>query len=170
MALRLHRCISASVWGWWHREIEMSVQVIDVNLKGTFLVTQTAASLMKEQKLAGSIVNIASIVGRTGNIGQVRDHSETLKTSISLKFWVRNTLKESSGGCRQTTQRARRAWLGSPRQRPKSSASSASESMSSFQVLKCHTRKISMSMLMVLTAFCISDVKIAIFYLQVTGK
>merc|ERR1719242_2558415 len=39
-------------------------------LKGTFLVTQTAASLMKEQKLAGSIVNIASIVGRTGNIGQ----------------------------------------------------------------------------------------------------
>jgi len=45
-------------------------KVIDVNLKGTFLVTQTAASLMKEQKLAGSIVNIASIVGRTGNIGQ----------------------------------------------------------------------------------------------------
>ena len=87
----------------------MSVQVIDVNLKGTFLVTQTAASLMKEQKLAGSIVNIASIVGRTGNIGQVRDHSETLKTSISLKFWVRNTLKESSGGFRQTTQRARQA-------------------------------------------------------------
>merc|ERR1712133_214629 len=26
--------------------------------------------MMKEQKLAGSIVNIASIVGRTGNIGQ----------------------------------------------------------------------------------------------------
>merc|ERR1712080_469511 len=45
-------------------------QVIDVNLKGTFLVTQAAASLMKEQKLTGSIVNIASIVGRTGNIGQ----------------------------------------------------------------------------------------------------
>ena len=44
--------------------------MIDVNLKGTFLVTQTAASLMKEQKLAGSIVNIASIVGRTGNIGR----------------------------------------------------------------------------------------------------
>merc|ERR1712142_379627 len=45
-------------------------QVIDVNLKGTFLVTQTAASLMKEQQLPGSIVNIASIVGKTGNIGQ----------------------------------------------------------------------------------------------------
>ena len=46
-------------------------RVIDVNLKGTFLVTQAAASLMKEQKLPGSIVNIASIVGKTGNIGQV---------------------------------------------------------------------------------------------------
>jgi len=45
-------------------------RVIDVNLKGTFLVTQAGAALMKEQKLQGSIVNIASIVGRTGNIGQ----------------------------------------------------------------------------------------------------
>merc|ERR1712209_256688 len=45
-------------------------KVIDVNLKGTFLVTQAAASLMKDHQLAGSIVNIASIVGRTGNIGQ----------------------------------------------------------------------------------------------------
>merc|ERR1711910_135848 len=45
-------------------------KVIDVNLKGTFLVTQTAASLMKESQLPGSIVNIASIVARTGNIGQ----------------------------------------------------------------------------------------------------
>merc|ERR1711872_371518 len=45
-------------------------KVIDVNLKGTFLVTQAAANLMKEQQLPGSIVNIASIVGKTGNIGQ----------------------------------------------------------------------------------------------------
>merc|ERR1712095_220536 len=45
-------------------------KVIDVNLKGTFLVTQAAASLMKEQQLPGSIVNIASVVARTGNIGQ----------------------------------------------------------------------------------------------------
>merc|ERR1712002_550425 len=41
-------------------------KVIDVNLKGTFLVTQAAASLMKEQQLAGSIVNIASIAGVIG--------------------------------------------------------------------------------------------------------
>lgn len=45
-------------------------KVIDVNLKGTFLVTQAAASLMKDQQMPGSIVNIASIVGKTGNIGQ----------------------------------------------------------------------------------------------------
>ena len=45
-------------------------KVIDVNLKGTFLVTQAAASLMKEQQLPGSIVNIANIVVRNGKIGQ----------------------------------------------------------------------------------------------------
>merc|ERR1711992_378019 len=37
---------------------------------GTFLVSQAAASLMKKQQLPGSIVNIASVVARTGNVGQ----------------------------------------------------------------------------------------------------
>ena len=65
-------------------------RVIDVNLKGTFLITQAAASLMKEQKLPGSIVNIASIVGRTGNIGQVREqdgqtNKQTNKNKKKLK-------------------------------------------------------------------------------------
>jgi len=45
-------------------------KVMDVNLKGTFLVTQLGSSLMKQQSIHGSIVNISSIVGRTGNIGQ----------------------------------------------------------------------------------------------------
>merc|ERR1712112_632371 len=45
-------------------------RVIDVNLKGTFLVTQAAANLMKDNSIPGSIVNIASVVARTGNIGQ----------------------------------------------------------------------------------------------------
>ena len=62
--------------------------MIDVNLKGTFLVTQTAASLMKEQKLAGSIVNIASIVGRTGNIGQV---GGCLVKNIGIIIFVKNS-------------------------------------------------------------------------------
>jgi len=45
-------------------------KVIDVNLKGTFFVTQTGATFMKDQGIHGAIVNIASIVGKTGNIGQ----------------------------------------------------------------------------------------------------
>merc|ERR1711881_725976 len=45
-------------------------KVISVNLKGTFLVTQAGASLMKDKSLPGSIVNIASVAARTGNLGQ----------------------------------------------------------------------------------------------------
>jgi len=45
--------------------------VIDVNLKGTFLVSQTAAAAMVDAKVQqGSIINIASIIGKTGNMGQ----------------------------------------------------------------------------------------------------
>jgi len=52
--------------------------VLDVNLKGTFLVTKAVAQAIAENqsktpeliKLGGSIVNIASIIGKTGNIGQ----------------------------------------------------------------------------------------------------
>ena len=51
-------------------KVEDFDKVVDVNLKGTFLVTQAAASLMKEQQLPGSIVNIANIVVRNGKIGQ----------------------------------------------------------------------------------------------------
>eukprot|EP00088_Acartia_fossae_P064090 TRINITY_DN7873_c0_g1_i2.p1 TRINITY_DN7873_c0_g1~~TRINITY_DN7873_c0_g1_i2.p1 ORF type:complete len:247 (-),score=43.31 TRINITY_DN7873_c0_g1_i2:197-937(-) len=57
--------------GWLLRMKEKDFdQVIDINLKGTFLVSQTAAALMKEGNIKGSIVNIASIVGKTGNMGQ----------------------------------------------------------------------------------------------------
>lgn len=44
--------------------------VIDVNLKGTFLVMQYFAKAMVDYKLAGSIINLSSIVARNGNIGQ----------------------------------------------------------------------------------------------------
>ncbi|WP_026957189.1 beta-ketoacyl-ACP reductase [Aliagarivorans taiwanensis] len=43
--------------------------VIDVNLKGAFLLTQAVAPQMMEQGY-GCVVNIASIVGLDGNIGQ----------------------------------------------------------------------------------------------------
>ncbi|XP_068084171.1 (3R)-3-hydroxyacyl-CoA dehydrogenase isoform X2 [Anabrus simplex] len=45
--------------------------VIDVNLKGTFLVLQATAKAMSEAGITdGSIINVASIVGKWGNIGQ----------------------------------------------------------------------------------------------------
>ena len=71
--------------------------MIDVNLKGTFLVTQTAASLMKEQKLPGSIVNIASIVGRTGNIGQVRSLRNFSKSEKDI-WWLQANYTASKAG------------------------------------------------------------------------
>lgn len=45
-------------------------EVISTNLKGVFLVAKAAASMMMKQR-SGSIINIASIVGVVGNIGQV---------------------------------------------------------------------------------------------------
>jgi len=44
-------------------------QVLSVNLKGAFLVTQAAAKIMMKQR-SGRIVNISSVVGRMGNAGQ----------------------------------------------------------------------------------------------------
>jgi 3-oxoacyl-[acyl-carrier protein] reductase len=44
-------------------------KVINVNLKGVFLVSQAVAKIMREQKF-GSIVNTTSIVGVQGNFGQ----------------------------------------------------------------------------------------------------
>jgi NAD(P)-dependent dehydrogenase (short-subunit alcohol dehydrogenase family) len=47
----------------WHR-------VIDVNLSGPFFLSQAALPAMVEQG-SGRIVNITSIIGQTGNVGQV---------------------------------------------------------------------------------------------------
>ena len=43
--------------------------VLDINLKGAFLVTKTAARIMMKQR-SGRIINISSVVGLTGNAGQ----------------------------------------------------------------------------------------------------
>jgi 3-oxoacyl-[acyl-carrier protein] reductase len=43
--------------------------VLDVNLKGTFNCTKAVSRVMLKQK-AGKIVNIASIIGQIGNVGQ----------------------------------------------------------------------------------------------------
>ena len=46
-------------------------QVIGVNLKGTYLVNKAAALIMKDHKISqGSIVNISSVIGKAGAVGQ----------------------------------------------------------------------------------------------------
>lgn len=49
--------------------VEQFEQVIDVNLKGTFIVAQAAALAMMEANKGGRIINTASI-GVRGNLGQ----------------------------------------------------------------------------------------------------
>jgi 3-oxoacyl-[acyl-carrier protein] reductase len=44
--------------------------VIDVHLRGTWLGTRAAASLMRDQGRGGSIINMSSISGKVGNPGQ----------------------------------------------------------------------------------------------------
>uniref|UniRef100_A0A673LZ59 (3R)-3-hydroxyacyl-CoA dehydrogenase n=1 Tax=Sinocyclocheilus rhinocerous TaxID=307959 RepID=A0A673LZ59_9TELE len=47
-------------------------KVIEVNLKGTFLVTQAVSkALVSAGAVKGSIITVGSIVGKVGNIGQV---------------------------------------------------------------------------------------------------
>ncbi|KAM6185832.1 (3R)-3-hydroxyacyl-CoA dehydrogenase [Rhynchocyon petersi] len=45
-------------------------KVLAVNLKGIFLVTQTAAEALVSSGCHGSIINISSIIGKVGNVGQ----------------------------------------------------------------------------------------------------
>jgi 3-oxoacyl-[acyl-carrier protein] reductase len=45
------------------------VRVIDVNLVGTFNCSRAAAKIMMKQR-AGRIINVSSVVGFTGNVGQ----------------------------------------------------------------------------------------------------
>lgn len=47
------------------------MEVLDVNVKGSFLVTQLVAGTLVEHGLKdGAIVNLSSIIGKTGNLGQ----------------------------------------------------------------------------------------------------
>lgn len=49
--------------------LEQFERVLKVNLTGAFVCTQAVAKLMMRQR-SGSIVNISSVVGQTGNAGQ----------------------------------------------------------------------------------------------------
>jgi 3-oxoacyl-[acyl-carrier protein] reductase len=62
--------------------------VINVNLKGVFLCGKEAYKVMMKQK-SGCIINIASIVGLIGNIGQT-NYSATKGGVISMaKTWAK---------------------------------------------------------------------------------
>ncbi len=45
-------------------------QVVDIHLKGAFLCSQAAALHMKEQK-SGKIINVTSVAGLVGTVGQI---------------------------------------------------------------------------------------------------
>jgi 3-oxoacyl-[acyl-carrier protein] reductase len=45
-------------------------QVVDIHLKGAFLCSQSAAQYMKE-KNSGKIINVTSVAGLVGTVGQI---------------------------------------------------------------------------------------------------
>ncbi|MEM7828055.1 MAG: SDR family NAD(P)-dependent oxidoreductase [Candidatus Aenigmatarchaeota archaeon] len=66
--------------------------VINVHLKGTFLLTQKAAAIMKDQGSGGRIINTTSVSGLIGNFGQANYaaakagiYGLTMVASIELK-------------------------------------------------------------------------------------
>ena len=63
--------------------------VLDINLKGAFLCTKAAAKIMMKQR-KGKIVNISSVVGVMGNIGQA-NYSASKAGLIGL---TKSTAKE----------------------------------------------------------------------------
>lgn len=69
-------------------------QVIQANLRGSFLCTKAVLKPMMKAK-GGSIVNITSVVGQTGNAGQANYSAskaglEAFSRSVALEFASRN--------------------------------------------------------------------------------
>ena len=63
-------------------------QVLDVNLKGVFLMTQAMLPLIKAQA-KGSIVSISSVVGTDGNIGQTNYAASKGGIIAMTKGWAK---------------------------------------------------------------------------------
>jgi len=68
--------------------------VLDINLKGTFFACQAAAKVMMKAR-TGKIVNIASVVGLTGNVGQANYAASkagviALTKTVSKELGTRN--------------------------------------------------------------------------------
>jgi len=62
--------------------------VIDINLKGVFLTTRAVAPIMLEQG-SGSIINMASVVGIDGNIGQTNYAASKGGVISMTKTWAK---------------------------------------------------------------------------------
>ena len=105
-------------------------RVLDINLKGTFLACQAAAKLMMKAR-SGKIVNIASVVGITGNPGQANYSASkagviALTKTIARELGSRNiTVNAVAPGfietemTRQLPEAARKAFLDNiPANRP----------------------------------------------------
>ena len=79
-------------------------QVLDINLKGTFLFTRAVARPMMKNKatdgtqLGGSIINISSVVGITGNAGQA-NYSASKGGVIALTKTVAKELGSRNVRC-----------------------------------------------------------------------
>lgn len=74
-------------------------QVVDVNLTGAFHVTQSVVPYMYQQG-QGSIINISSIVGEYGNIGQ-SNYAATKAGLIGLTYtWAKEFTRK--GACIRT--------------------------------------------------------------------
>ena len=68
-------------------------EVIDVNLRGTYLCGKTAADIMVEQK-GGVILNAASVVAHNGNFGQTNYVASKTGVIGMTKVWARELGKD----------------------------------------------------------------------------
>ena len=70
--------------------------VIDVNLKGIFNLTRLIGPYMEKQASGGSIINIASVVGEFGNIGQA-NYAATKSAIFGLtKTWAKEFARKGA--------------------------------------------------------------------------
>jgi len=70
--------------------------VIDVNLKGLFNMTKLVGPYMEKQATGGSIINISSVVGEYGNIGQA-NYAATKSAIFGLsKSWAKEFARKGA--------------------------------------------------------------------------
>ena len=74
---------------------EMWDKVLDINLTGVFYITRAAAPLMMDNG-SGSIINISSVVGEFGNIGQT-NYAATKAGIIGMtKSWAKEFARKGA--------------------------------------------------------------------------